>query len=127
MLCIAPLAPQDDGTDKGGNLTTACACSAAEVFVSLELGHAQQIMQHIELVALGELAQRRHLLGDEGHGFIDPPSPGSSLRKPPARQTRRELVSFLALSPDPTRIHARKNFKLTLIATPRWYFATFSI
>ena len=42
-----------------------------QVLVGLQLGHAQQIMQHIELVPLGERAQDGRLLGDEGDGLID--------------------------------------------------------
>ena len=41
------------------------------MLVGLELGHPEKVMQHIELVALGELAQGTDLLGNEGDGFID--------------------------------------------------------
>ena len=45
------------------------------MLVGLELRHAQEIMQHVQLVALGELAQRGHLLGDEGNRLIRPALP----------------------------------------------------
>ena len=41
------------------------------MFVGFELGHAEEIVQHIELVALGELAQSADLFGNESHRFID--------------------------------------------------------
>ena len=52
------------------------------MLIGLELRHAQEIMQHVQLVSLGELAQRGCLLGDEGNRLICPASPGSSLRGP---------------------------------------------
>jgi len=42
-------------------------------------------MQHIELVTLGELAQRPDLLGDEGDGLIDPTLPGFLVARAPSR------------------------------------------
>jgi len=40
------------------------------MLVGFQLGHAKQIMQHVELVPFREFAQGRHLLGDEGDGLI---------------------------------------------------------
>jgi hypothetical protein len=42
-------------------------------------------MQHIELVALGELAQYGYLLGDEGDGLIDPALPRFLVARAPSR------------------------------------------
>jgi hypothetical protein len=42
------------------------------MLVGFELRHAQEMVQHIELVSLGKLAQSRHLLGDEGNRLICP-------------------------------------------------------
>ena len=55
------------------------------MFVGFELGHAQEIMQHIELVALGELAQSPNLLGDEGDGLIDAALPWFLTARAPRR------------------------------------------
>ena len=41
-----------------------------QMLVGFELGHAQKIVQHVELVALGELAQARDLLCDEGDRLV---------------------------------------------------------
>jgi len=41
-----------------------------QVLVGLQLGHAKEIMQHVEFVTLGELAQRANLLGDEGDSLV---------------------------------------------------------
>ena len=56
-----------------------------QVLVGLQLGHAQEIMQHIELVALGELAQSPNLLGDEGDGLIDTALPWFLTARAPRR------------------------------------------
>jgi len=56
-----------------------------QVLVGLQLGHAQQIMQHVELVTLGELAQDGHLLGDEGDGFLDAALPWFLTARAPRR------------------------------------------
>jgi len=47
-----------------------------QMLVGLELRHPQEIMQHVQLVALGELAQGGHLLCDEGHGLVCAALPG---------------------------------------------------
>lgn len=36
----------------------------------LELGHAEQVVQHVQLVALGEFAKSNHRLGNKGDGLI---------------------------------------------------------
>ena len=48
------------------------------MLVGLELGHSQEIMQHVEPVPFGKLAQCPDLLGDEGDRLLDATLPGSS-------------------------------------------------
>ena len=43
------------------------------MLIGLELGHAKEIMQHVELVTLGKRAQPADLLGDEGDRLVDAP------------------------------------------------------
>jgi len=98
------------------------------MLVGFELGHAQKIVQHVELVALGEFSQGGHLLGDEGDRFVGASLPWLIVARTPRPGSRR------ALSFPPWCCHqtlpessSPQNFTPISAATPRWHFATFSI
>lgn len=55
------------------------------MLVGLQLGHPQEIMQHVELVALGELTQSAGLLGDEGDRLISSAFPRFLAARAPRR------------------------------------------
>jgi len=42
----------------------------AQAFLGLQLRHAEQMAEHLQLVALRQLDQFRNGLGNEGHGLI---------------------------------------------------------
>src|SRR5206468_4583015 len=96
-----------------------------QMLVGLELGHAQQIMQHVELVALGELAQCSDLLGDEGDSLLDAALPRFLVAQasPRARRGARSFVPRPRHQTPPESM-PRRNSTPTPATTPRWYSAT---
>jgi hypothetical protein len=98
----------------------------AEVLIGFELGHTEEIVQDVKPVALGELAQLSHLIGDERDRllrtafarFLSRRTSPSSRPRPFPDWFRHQTPSESLPGEDPT---------LRQSATPRWYFATFRI
>src|SRR4051795_2236915 len=118
MLCIAPLAPPatsatrsrwDDGSDTRRVPSRQPALAPQpQMLVGLELGHSQEIMQHVELVPLGELAQCPDLLGDESDRLLDAALPRFLVTRASrrARCGARPFLSWLSHQPPPESMPA---------------------